>query len=379
MSAWNESTNTVQLLTLTAIAGLFFVERNEGKVSGSFCENIATGNKWNDGDIMHEETSEAELKETSINNGISLNKNAERRTIDPYDNLSDEDEPTSCTICLINRQGPCRPVWRKFERCMKDNMPKDDGEGIEGSKDQSPSMSEKCDSYMIPWITCIQKFRNRYTLISNDFFQKEMIDEVESSIEEKNKVLLDGTEIASFLQVGSDWNDFDLSERREVDKDEDVTLVEGVARINLWDAKTSRPIEIAYVRDQNGTVLGYEQFFDFKKRIKDNQEIDRESGAVGICNFHVNPNSTLSLQIFALYREEDKKDTTKVENAVAKNGDNDGDHSLPEPKETLFFSKVISMDDVPIQIKEPSTEGSGQPFVQSEADASTSKETQEHV
>lgn len=31
------------------------------------------------------------------------------------------DEETSCSICLINRQGPCRKYWLKFERCMKEH------------------------------------------------------------------------------------------------------------------------------------------------------------------------------------------------------------------------------------------------------------------
>jgi hypothetical protein len=31
------------------------------------------------------------------------------------------DEETTCSICLINRQGPCRKYWLKFERCMKEH------------------------------------------------------------------------------------------------------------------------------------------------------------------------------------------------------------------------------------------------------------------
>jgi hypothetical protein len=27
----------------------------------------------------------------------------------------------TCSICLINRQGPCRKYWLKFERCMKEH------------------------------------------------------------------------------------------------------------------------------------------------------------------------------------------------------------------------------------------------------------------
>lgn len=42
------------------------------------------------------------------------------------DAVAEEDDPandeeTTCSICLINRQGPCRRYWLKFERCMKDH------------------------------------------------------------------------------------------------------------------------------------------------------------------------------------------------------------------------------------------------------------------
>jgi hypothetical protein len=42
------------------------------------------------------------------------------------------DEETTCSICLINRQGPCRKYWLKFERCMKDHSA--DKERREGAK-----------------------------------------------------------------------------------------------------------------------------------------------------------------------------------------------------------------------------------------------------
>ena len=166
--------------------------------------------------VIHEEIKDSEeVKETES---------------ESYDNLPEDDESTTCVICLINRQGPCRPMWRKFERCMKDNTSKDDEDGE--TKSDTPSMSEKCDTYMLPWITCIQKFRNRYTLISNDFFQHEMVGEVEKGIREDEKVLLDNVDISTIVQVRSEWNEVDKTEEKELADDEDATLVEGIAKIN---------------------------------------------------------------------------------------------------------------------------------------------------
>jgi hypothetical protein len=265
---------------------------------------------------------------------------------DPYDNLPEEDESTTCTICLINRQGPCRPVWRKFERCMKDNTPKDDQD--DEAKSDTPSMSEQCDIYMLPWISCIQGFRNRYTLIANDFFQHEMIGEVEKAINEDEKVLLENIAISSIVQVGSEWNEVNKTQGKELADNEDAILVEGIAKINLWDGKSLRPIEIAFVKDQDGTLLGYEQFFDFKKSIKGNASGEEQSSKVGACNFHVNPSTTKSIQIFALYRDQEEQSVIE-DDAKSPNAE---EGKPKERKQALFYSNLVDMKNVPVQAKE---------------------------
>ena len=115
-------------------------------------------------------------------------KKEEKEIVEPtkktYDDLPPEDEPTHCTICMINRLGPCRPHWRKFEHCMKDNSPSDN-DGDNNNKDDdavSPSSSssssksmEMCDEFMFPWLQCVQSHRHLYTLMTNHVFQREYI------------------------------------------------------------------------------------------------------------------------------------------------------------------------------------------------------------
>ena len=235
------------------------------------CEAAATAN------------TESTTRTTSNNHN---NQNHDDDDDDDDDDTPEEDEPTSCTICLINRQGPCRPHWRKFEKCMKDHSSKQDNDnGNDNGKDNdnetnndndTPSMSSKCDQYMLPWITCVQQYRNKYTVISNEFFQKEMIDPIESIIEDCDRVLLDTSsdrvDIASIVQVGEAWRRYkdadaddaddgnagdagNADDGKEVHMDgnkteadpsikqkeeegleedeQDISLVEGVARINL--------------------------------------------------------------------------------------------------------------------------------------------------
>lgn len=281
---------------------------------------------------------------------------------DPYDDLPEEDEPTTCTICLINRQGPCRPTWRKFEKCMKDNSSAEAEGKDKLNQNEDSSLGEKCDKYMLPWITCIQKFRNRYTLISNNFFQNEMIAEIENGIDEEEKILLDNFDVKSIVQIGNDWSKADPLQ--EIMDDDDVPLVEGVVSINLWDANQSRPIEIAFVKDQDGTLLGYEQFFDFKKQLngKVAEDLDENIGKVGGCIFHANPATTKSIQIFALYRnrETGESDANSNDDVVVHDHASDTDSnrkSRDESKETrpaggkqaLFYSKLLTMEEIPIQ------------------------------
>jgi hypothetical protein len=287
--------------------------------------------------------------------------------IDPYDNLPEEDEPTSCVICLINRQGPCRAHWRKFERCMKDNT-KDENSSEdndnESSSTPSSSLGEKCDVYMLPWIRCIQEFRNKYTLISNSFFQKELIEDVESHISDDERILLDNIDPASIVTLGEDWYDAKAMvestalETSETDAttstEKDDVLATGIARINLWDQKANCPIEVAYVKDQDDKLLGYDQFFDFKKSIKSGEDKDGSlKKKVGACNFHVDPVTTKAIRIYALYRtNEENTDDTTVDNTSL-------DQDSPTRKkevQTLYYSTPIGIDTIPVQEKHEAEE-----------------------
>uniref|UniRef100_A0A7S3VDS3 GCK domain-containing protein n=1 Tax=Chaetoceros debilis TaxID=122233 RepID=A0A7S3VDS3_9STRA len=311
----------------------------------------------------------------------------------------DEDEPTTCTICLINRQGPCRPYWRKFERCMKENSAKDDDDGDgngdgDGNKEgkessESSSMSEKCDVYMLPWIKCIQQFRNRYTSISNAYFQKEMIDKVEDTFEVDERVLLDIKDVSTIVEIGSDWkkvvagnssSDNDIEEQKDKHVNVDDVLVEGVARINLWDPEGERQVELAYIKDQDGLLLGYDQFSYLKKNSGDENENDNDNdnddgdnsepqskgviGKVGECNFHVNPETTKSIQIFALYR-------STVEGSDIPKASVEGNSDIPKAsvEEDSDIPKA-SVEDSDIQ--KASVEDNDIPNTEAPAEASTS-------
>lgn len=352
-----------------------------------------------------------------------------------------EDEETHCTICLINRQGPCRPHWRKFERCMKDHSK---SSGIDKGKDNtgdengntndassgSSTMGDKCDGHMMPWITCVQSHRNTYTLISNKFFQDEFVDGVEKGIHVEDKVCLGGNKDTGDepSSVPVDWKQFvefpyydwlqedgeGSVEREEIgsekkgvatgrEEDADAILVEGVARINLWDGNGEgqnggRRVDLAYVRDQDGLLLGHERF-----SMTNNTTVEREGDApgkvvtsgdekidssheeydttdnnnagseprIGHCTFHVSPETTKAIQIFALYGQDydDHSDSDDIKVEEMKSDEvKDSVHSVAiededkkRGKQTLYYSSLIPLSDLkaPDRIKDSSLPNDG--------------------
>lgn len=339
-----------------------------------------------------------------------------------------EDEETHCTICLINRQGPCRPYWRKFERCMKDSSRASDStKGNDGSNDEDgsaddtppPTMGETCDVHMMPWLTCIQSHRNTYTLISNRFFQNEFVDGVEKGIHDEDKVCLGGSDYIGDGSLPSvDWrqlvefpdyewlkedggDDTYKVERKGLgdaehcvggENDADANLVEGLARINLWDEdgkgqNKRRRVDLAYVRDQDGLLLGHERFAAPKSDTEEiksgtpeeggsaNDEMNNEQRensntepTVGNCVFHVCPETTKAIQIFALYgkaydefggissNDDEEMKNSEMENTSLETPSENEDKN--RGKQTLYYSGLISLRDLkpPSRIKDASKE-----------------------
>jgi hypothetical protein len=93
---------------------------------------------------------------------------------DPYANLPEDDEPTDCSMCNTFRVGPCRPYWRKLERCFKDFDSKD------------ADVASNCMRYFEPHTTCLSKYNNLYHLVSLALKQ-DFISDVELSIEKDDE------------------------------------------------------------------------------------------------------------------------------------------------------------------------------------------------
>lgn len=179
--------------------------------------------------------------------------------VDPYDNLPDEDEETHCSMCNTFRKGPCRPFWRKLERCFKDHESEENG-------------AVKCMKYFAPHQTCLQKYLNLYQLVSLDMKQQLVID-TELSVRDDER--------RDWKDAAIDWGmwtdfvkdqglDFRQTVRRRVDDSDETS-----ALLPLWQRlpedtepvlltvsskvpqrKDGMVLKIAFAVDQDGFVVG---------------------------------------------------------------------------------------------------------------------------
>ncbi|KAL9187664.1 hypothetical protein ACHAXT_006042 [Thalassiosira profunda] len=336
------------------------------------------------------------------------------------DDLSN-DEETTCSICLINRQGPCRKYWLKFERCMKEHSAEqakaerakkkaeeakekeegeivatsstegvdvksleeewdafmvksiqpgeddddddddeeeddedeeeDDEEGVDADDAESTNTSrpddnmpakeevtlaERCDQFMLPWIGCIQEHRNVYSLISNAFYQKDYIDPLEDTIPDGRRACFaasrhqagypllkfdGGVEIdlgnwREHVEADADEANGELEEEEPTPKPpiEEPHLINAYAKFRLTDPNSGRPIEVAYVKDQAGRLLGFDSFSKRDDSGGGDDDGTHEKGGVGgmeataaaahegECTFHIVPGETTSVTAYAIYR-----------------------------------------------------------------------------
>lgn len=212
-----------------------------------------------------------------------------------------------------------------------------------------PSLGERCDKFMIPWISCIQEHRNVYSLISNAFYQKDYVDPLEDSVLEGNKKPFTKVDasigekdgyVVKFLGAEVDlgnWREHveaDAEESEEfLEDDEEASekaapnavgeephLINAYAKFKLTEPGTGNPIEVAYIKDQSGRLLGFDSFskrenpesppdnpdekimHSEKASVHDGSTMEHGKVHDGECSFHIVPEETKSVAAYAIYR-----------------------------------------------------------------------------
>lgn len=220
-----------------------------------------------------------------------------------------------------------------------------------------------------------------------------LVDDIERDINESNKVFFGDVDPLSFLDL-DEWlhrveTEGSIHDINQVDKMDsqvnthindgsDVDLIPASVTVDLFEALMEKEIDIAYVRDQEGNVLGFDQFVNFKKERRelferkiqnenlklgkdesnnekenvernDNIRNKKRGDNVGKFTFYIRPDCTKTIQVFVLYKDYSLRDTDGIveENAITNNGDeNDKEVSNITSNGLLYYSRAISLEEI---------------------------------
>jgi hypothetical protein len=92
-------------------------------------------------------------------------------------------------------------------------------------------------------------------------------------------------------------------------------LINAYAKFRLTEPDTGNPIEVAYIKDQRGRLLGFDSFSKRDTDDKNESDMHAEQNKVhdgstmeqnkmhdGECTFHIVPDETTSVAAYAIYR-----------------------------------------------------------------------------
>jgi hypothetical protein len=240
---------------------------------------------------------------------------------DPYANLPEKDEETDCSMCKTFRQGPCRPYWRKLERCFKDHEGEENG-------------AVRCMRYFKPHQQCLMGYSNLYQLVSLEMKQ-ELVSDLELSISEDERrkwnPKIDWSTYLEFTkETGFSYKETVQSRdiitnellplwKRLPDNKEPVllTLTSQLPKLN---PETGMILKVAYAVDQDGYVLGliynkqYGELLEMSKSNASKVTEDAKNDSLEEDNqdnqydpfefdFFILPGETKSVRVCGLYSE----------------------------------------------------------------------------
>jgi hypothetical protein len=284
----------------------------------------------------------------------------------------EEDEPTTCSICLINRQGPCRYPWKKFEQCIKQQVP--------SSSSASKEDKKVCDPFFLPWLECFSQHRLTYSILTNQSIRPEMdfLEETHGTQTPFPTHLVptlpsQQTYHTMATSLHDDYDDpkNNLNDQEQEKDEEEESLFDVMTstvyqrkllNIPLIDPTTGNSIYVAYVRDEpKGNILGFDYFTTELEQLQAQQhhtkeEEDKEekeedtsmtqqtlmipsTTTTGELMFHV-PVGTTSVVIHALYKIKMKGEEEPKQDEDRTNKKQHEKAMQPTENETIISDKV---------------------------------------
>ncbi len=307
-----------------------------------------TDNGDDDDEEEEDKEGEGELSDEDIIAGKEL-------VTEEQEDEEEEDEPTTCTICLINRQGPCRSPWKKFERCIKHQLPSS------SSSEDDEQNKKRCDPYFLPWLECFSQHRLTYSVLTNQSIQPEM-----DFLEETHGVQISFPQHlvpTLLLPTNGDEDEEEMEEEEEElvhDELSSTVYQKKLLAIPLINPSTGNAIYVAYVRDEEkGNVLGFDYFTSELEQLlqqqqqtegEEKEETTSESPTIittGELMFHV-PVGTTSVAVHALYKNNKlpkKDDEVKEDDTSSKSHPKKETDTIEDSISEKVYIQTFLLDD----------------------------------
>lgn len=199
----------------------------------------------------HHSTAPSQMKATisssKLINGSLMNEMKERNDSQQEEG-GDTFDDNDCPICAKFSRGPCGTLFRQWLKCTDDHP----GENDNGD----PLHLAKCKQFATPLAECLETH--------NDFYSETM-----TTLDDAN----DDTTEAEFKKS---WEDIATEVEKEYKRmkfpqkmvpDMEVILEkrDGAAWLHLTHTENSDKIMLAFLKDQNGTLLGAGTFEDVER------------------------------------------------------------------------------------------------------------------
>jgi hypothetical protein len=242
---------------------------------------------------------------------VSTDTVEEEEEEDPYENLPDEDEETSCSMCNTFRKGPCRPTWRKLERCFKDHEDEENG-------------AVKCMRYFKPHSDCLMDYTNLYHLISLEMKQ-EFVQDVQVSVTaEERQTWAPAVDWSNWIMFAKDAG---LSFQQTIPVEDKTTplwqrlpadtepvIITVSANLPKQKHENGLILKAAYALDQDGMVLGFTFNKDYADKLHEvNDRLSKTKEAEASTEVEA-PTATSSSENETATATSDEKETAPITN-----------------------------------------------------------------
>jgi hypothetical protein len=229
--------------------------------------------------------------------------------------------PTGCSICIVNREGPCGNHWAQVERILKENI---------DSKSSDAPPSDNLREMITNHYLCLNDNFGFYAQLDMASRQP-YIDETEQSIRSdkdfQRPIQWVGMEFdwsyyrlytqntsSYHVEEGTDQTYHDNNNEIIDEPSEDIavnsldspTLIPVVAIFQIQDAdKEKYTLLEYYARDDRGTILGHNMNTKDSDKTKDDDKTDSDSDKTFRLTMYIDPETSRHFRLYKIMTDKE--------------------------------------------------------------------------